>query len=560
MRFLTICEIFERVAGTSRTNQKVAIVTDFLHQTAVEEIPLVVQTLTGTILSRGASLNVGYNILWKIAQQVVGASDSQLEKARQAHGDLAGAMESLFSQRKSRQATLFAKTPTTLNDLVELYQRLEVTGSGSITRKKQWIAAFLDRLSAVEVKYFVRLLLGWLNIGFQTPLVLRAIAEAANVPEESLRKSILKHPEAGEIARVAFTEGVEGLARIQIRPLIPILPMLAMVADSLEGALKDFGGTIAAEYKYDGIRLQVHQDGDHVEIFSRRLTRLTDQFPDIVAVWRESTRGNRCVVEGEIVGMVDGKITPFQVFMRRIRTYEIEATSRQVPVVLFLFDVLFAGNQDVTHLPYRDRYALLQKSLVPSERVRLATRIVSSDAKELQAFFEQAVAAQCEGIMLKDLQANYMPGTRGTRMLKYKKTLETLDLVLVGAEYGEGRKSAVFSRFFFAAWDEARTKLTTLGKVSTGLTDEDTQILNDRLAPLIAEENGRQVTITPQLVCEILADEILESPRFELGYALRFARIVRIREDLGIEDIDDINKVKDLFLSQRSRKNYSQKE
>jgi DNA ligase-1 len=146
---------------------------------------------------------------------------------------------------------------------------------------------------------------------------------------------------------------------------------------------------------------------------------------------------------------------------------------------------------------------------------------------------------------------------RGTRMLKFKKTLETLDLVLVGAEYGEGRKSAIFSRFFFAAWDEARTKLTTLGKVSTGLTDEDTKTLNERLAHLIIQEKGqegRQVTITPQLVCEILADEILESPRFEAGYALRFARIVRIREDLGIDDGDDICKVKNLFLAQRSRK------
>ncbi len=559
MQFSTMCEIFERVAGTSSINQKVAIVKDFLHQTPMEEIPLVVQALAGTILSRGAPLNVGYNILWKIAQQVVGATDAQLEKARQEHGDLAGAMESLFSQRKSRQATLFAKTPLTLKDLVELYQRLEVTGSGSINRKKQWIAAFLDRLSPVEVKYFVRLLLGWLNIGFQTPLVLRAIAEASNVPEETLRKAILKHPEAGEVARVALTEGAGGLARIQIRPLIPVLPMLAMVADSLDGALKEFGGTVAAEYKYDGIRLQVHQDGDRVEIFSRRLTRLTDQFPDIIAGWRESTRGNRCVVEGEIVGMVDGKITPFQVFMRRIRTYQIEATARQVPVVLFLFDVLFAGDQDITHLPYRERYTVLQKLLVPSERIRLATRIVSSDANELRSFFEQAVAAQCEGIMLKDLQVDYMPGTRGTRMLKFKKTLETLDLVLVGAEYGEGRKSAIFSRFFFAAWDKARTKLTTLGKVSTGLTDEDTQILNDRLTPFIAEENGRRVTVTPQLVCEILTDEILESPRFESGFALRFARIVRIREDLGIEDVDDIKRVKDLFLAQRSRKNYSQK-
>ncbi len=558
MRFSTICEIFERVAGTSGTNQKVAIVTDFLRHTPGEEVPLVVQTLTGTILSRGAPLNVGYNILWKIAQQVVGATDTQLEKARQAHGDLAGAMESLFSQRKSHQATLFAKTPPTLKDLVELYQRLEVTGSGSITRKKQWIASFLDRLSAVETKYFVRLLLGWLNIGFQTTLVLRAIAEAANVPEEALRKTILKYPEAGEVARVAFTEGAEGLAKIQIRPLIPVLPMLAMVAASLEGALQDFGGTVAAEYKYDGIRLQVHQDGDRVEIFSRRLNRLTDQFPDVVAGWRECTQGNRCLVEGEIVGMVDGKITPFQVFMRRIRTHKIEATVQQVPVVLFLFDVLFAGDQDITHLPYLERYTMLENLFVPSERIRLATRIVSSDAKELQEFFEQAVAAQCEGIMLKDLRADYMPGTRGTRILKYKKTLETLDLVLVGAEYGEGRKSAIFSRFFFAAWDDARTKLTTLGKVSTGLTDEDTQILNDRLASLIVEENGRQVTINPQLVCEILADEILESPRFVSGYALRFARIVRIREDLGIEDVDDIKRVKDLFLAQRSRKNYSQ--
>jgi DNA ligase-1 len=452
---------------------------------------------------------------------------------------------------------LFATEPATLQEVAKLFDRLQVTGPRSVTKKKQWLGAFLARLNGLEAKYFIRLLMGWLNIGLQSPLVLRAIADVARVPEESLRRALMKYPDAGELARLALTEGPAGLDAVQITPLIPVLPMLAMQADSLASALKDFGGTLAAEYKYDGLRLQIHQAGGRVEIFSRRLTRLTEQFPDVMEAWVQAAGGQDCVVEGELVGLAGEKITPFQVFMRRLRTYGISEAAERTPAAVYLFDVLYAGRQDVTAQKYAERYAILEQLVTPNALIRLAHRIVSSDAAELQAYFDAAVDAGCEGLMLKDLRADYMPGTRGTRMLKFKKSLDTLDLVLVGAEYGEGKKSALLSRLFFAAWDDTREKLTTVAKVSRGLTDEETREISDRITPLIVREEGRRVEVAPTLVCEILADEILESPRFEAGFALRFARITRIRDDLALEDADDLGKIQAQYNSQRSRRNFN---
>ncbi|HMF32056.1 MAG TPA: ATP-dependent DNA ligase [Candidatus Lokiarchaeia archaeon] len=555
MIFATLCELFEQVAATSSVNRKVKLVAGFLRSTPLEEIPIAVHALVGSLISRGtgAPTNVGYATILKVAQQVAGVTDDALEEARKAHGDLGGAIEALFQDRKVRQATLFASQPPTIQEVAKLFDRLQVTGPGSVARKKQWLGAFLARLTGQEAKYFIRLLLGWLNIGLQSPLVLRAIASVARVPEESLRRAVMKYPDAGELAKIALTEGVGGLDNVQITPLIPVLPMLAMQADSLQGAIHDFGGTLAAEYKYDGLRLQVHQAEDRVEVFSRRLTRLTDQFPDIVEAWQEVTPGTDCVVEGELVGLLGDRIAPFQVFMQRLRTYGVADAAERVPAAVFLFDILYFEDRDVTALSYADRYAILEQKITPNDTIHLATRKVSSDAAELQEFFDVAVAAGCEGLMLKDLRANYMPGTRGTRMLKYKKTLDTLDLVLVGAEYGEGKKSALLSRLFFAAWDETREKLTTVAKVSTGLTDAETQEISERITPLVVREEGRRVEVVPKLVCEILADEILESPRFEGGYALRFARITRIRDDLSVEDADDAVKILQRYSTQRSR-------
>ncbi|MHA1731889.1 MAG: ATP-dependent DNA ligase [Promethearchaeota archaeon] len=563
MEFLEICRVFERIGATRRTNDKVEILSQFLGSIDLDELPLVVRTFTGVPVPRSQTTprNVAYGTLWNLATSMFGVRNEDLEKVRQKRGDLGATVECLAkNRRRPRQIRLGGgSSSVTLEEVADLYRSLEFSGEGSYTKKKGRVRAFLDRLSPMEAKYFVRLSLSWLNIGLRDGLITRAVGKAAGVGEKLVRRAYMKRPDLGEVAKLAVSGGVEALLGVEIRPLTPVYPMLALPAASLGSALTDFHGICAAEYKYDGVRLQLHQLGDRVELFSRRLSRLTDQFPDVVEAWKSCKRpsdGGGVVVEGEVVGFDRGGIVPFQVFSRRMRRHGVDALAREIPVKLFLFDALYLDGRDITGLPHEARYELLEGAFDPDGVVQLATRLVTGSVGELHEFFKAAVAAGCEGVMLKDLRADYSPGTRGARVLKFKRVMETLDLVIVGAEYGEGKKSSVLSRFFLAAYDEARRSLLVVAKVSTGLSDDQYTEVNEKIAPLVTKGRGREVEVAPRLILEVVADEIMKSPGSPSGYSLRFARAVRVREDLGLEDADDVSKIARLYSAQQSRKGW----
>ncbi|GAB4313102.1 MAG: ATP-dependent DNA ligase [Promethearchaeota archaeon] len=560
MKFFSLCRLLDEVAFTAKTNEKVAVVRQFLAGVPRKELPLVVRALAGVLVPRdpSAPFNVGPNTLWKLALRALRTSERELEAARRREGDLAAAYEALAKGRARRIEPLFGPGDVTLAEVADLFERLKAAGPGSKRRKERWISSFLARLKPVEAKYFLRFFSAWLNVGLQAGLLVKAVAELAGVPAEAIRKAAMKHPDLGDVAALAVDGGAQALERVQVAPLVPVLPMLALTADSLERALRDFGGTMAAEFKYDGIRAQVHQAGERVEVFSRRLTPLTAQFPEVADAWRKAAGAvgtNSAVVEGELVGAGPGGVLlPFQALQTRVQRKKAPAGRREVPVKFFAFDLLHLDGRDVTGLPHERRHALLQECFVPNDVVLLASRLVTSSAEELSAFFEQAVAAGCEGLMVKDLRADYSPGTRGARVLKYKKKAGTFDLVVVGAEYGEGRKSSLLSRLFLAAWDEARTRLELVAKVSTGLTDEEYERVHELVQSLATKRVGRRVEVVPRLVVEVLADEALRSPRFAGGFALRFARLVRLREDLGVEDADDVGKVRRMHERELARK------
>jgi DNA ligase-1 len=325
--------------------------------------------------------------------------------------------------------------------------------------------------------------------------------------------------------------------------------MLAQIAGSIDLALKDIDEP-EMEVKYDGARIQVHKSGEILKIFSRRLENITDALPEIFSELKVTLLPEDIICEGEVVAYKDGKIAPFQYVLRRLRRkYQISELSEKIPLKLFLFDCLLIENKSLIDLPLKERRNILISSIKESKIVRIAENIVSKDPFEVKEFYDKSVNEGHEGIIIKDYLSQYQPGARGKKWLKIKRTLETLDLVIIGAEWGEGRRKKWLSSLLLGIRDEEGSFLP-IGKVATGLSDELFNEITEQLTPLILEENGKTVTLVPKIVVEVLYDEMQHSPKYESGFALRFPRVLRIRDDKDAYDSDTISRAYEIYESQ----------
>ncbi len=314
-------------------------------------------------------------------------------------------------------------------------------------------------------------------------------------------------------------------------------------------ALKDIDEP-EMEVKYDGARIQVHKSGEIIKIFSRRLENITDALPEIFSELKVTLLPEDIICEGEVVAYKDGKIAPFQYVLRRLRRkYQISELSEKIPLKLFLFDCLLIENKSLIDLPLKERRNILISSIKESKIVRIAENIVSKDPFEVKEFYDKSVNEGHEGIIIKDYLSQYQPGARGKKWLKIKRTLETLDLVIIGAEWGEGRRKKWLSSLLLGIRDEEGSFLP-IGKVATGLSDELFNEITEQLTPLILEENGKTVTLVPKIVVEVLYDEMQHSPKYESGFALRFPRVLRIRDDKDAYDSDTISRAYEIYESQ----------
>ncbi len=364
------------------------------------------------------------------------------------------------------------------------------------------------------------------------------------------------------VAVVAKNEGEEGLRNVSLVLFRPIRVMLAQRAYSIREAFSTVGRPAALEYKYDGFRVQIHKDGDKVKIFTRRLEDVTRQFPDVVRAVRECIKADQCVVEGETIGYdkETKKWLPFQKISRRIRRkYDIEKMMKEIPTMTNLFDIIYLDGKLTIDLPFKERRTLLAKIVEekPYEMV-LAKQIITDRDEEAQRFFEEALSMGNEGIMFKNLDAAYKPGVRVGHMVKLKTTLETLDLVIVGAEWGEGKRSGWLTSYILACRDEDTGELLTIGKMSTGLKEKSEdgttyEEMTRLLKPLIVKEKGKEVEVIPKIVVEVTYEEIQKSPHYTSGYALRFPRFVRLRTDKSVEEIDTLQRIEHLYRVQRHR-------
>ena len=498
--FERFAEVAEKLSKHSSRLEKLHILSTFLRSLDSEEVAPAVRLLLGK--PGEAPLEVGWATLKRLASKP--------------------------------QASLSGESLTLLEVWETMQRMAALHGEGSRRRKEALLLGLFSRASGREVEYIVRSILGEMRTGVSEGLMAEAIARAFNVSAERVK---LAHALLGDLSEVAHLLATTGsLPEPRIRLFTPIRPMLAQPAASLEEAVR---GEVALEYKYDGARVQIHRRGSRVKVFSRRLKELDVEEAKQAAL---ELRAEQFVVEGELIALDrSGKPLPFQDIMRSL-------AGEKARLRLCLFDILHLDGRDLLSTTYAERWEMLSRV---SGGEMLAERTVTSDIEEARKFYDRALEEGHEGVVVKRLDACYEPGRRSSSWLKVKPFV-TLDLAVVAAEWGHGRRSGWLSNLHLAVRGEEGFLM--VGKTFKGLTDAMLEEITQELLKNKLVQEGRVVRVKPTLVVEVAFDEVQRSPRYESGFALRFARVKRIRRDKGVEEVDTLQTLRKIYKAQLKRK------
>jgi DNA ligase-1 len=567
LRYEILAEAFERLEKTSAYLEKNAIIAELLKKTPREEMERVVLLLLGKTYPTYVSKETGIGLqqLKKAIAQASGYSIAEVDKLMKQIGDLGEVARKLVEKRK--QVTLFAQ-PLTVEKVFENIKSLpEIVGEGSVDRKILAIAELLAGATPLEAKYIARTVLGDLRIGVAEGRLRDAIASAFNVPPEVVEQAYMLTTDYAIVAKAAAEGGERSLKSLGITVGHPVSPMLAQRAESLEEILQRMGGKAAFEIKLDGIRIQAHKDDDKVTLFTRRMEDYTGMFPDLVDPLRQALKPKRAIVDGELVAIDKraGKPMPFQEVLKRRRKYEIEETIEQIPIEIHLFDVLFCEDESMLDKPYLERRRVLEEIVKPLPgKVMVVEQIISGDPEEIRAFMRKSISMGHEGLLAKDLNSTYRAGRREFLWLKLKPTVETLDLAVVGAFSGKGKRAGTFGSYLLAARDAKTGQLYTVTKLGSGFTDEQLEEFTNLFKQLVTDKKPENVVaeiepdywLKPKVVFEIIYEEIQKSPaeKHTSGFGLRFPRFVKLREDKGVDEINTIEEIEQLYIEQQKRK------
>jgi DNA ligase-1 len=429
--------------------------------------------------------------------------------------------------------------------LSEIHTTMSQVAQARGAKKYLLLRAVFERMTKEERRYFLSLIYGETQQGAGEGLVKLAIAEYSGLNDEEMEQAYLRNPDIGELFTTLIAKGKTAIKHMGINLFRPVKPMLAQVSESIEKAFEEIGDAVV-EYKLDGVRIQIHKDKEEVKIYSRNLKNRTIHFPELVKIVR-SLPAERLILDGEAVSLDSrGRVVPFQVLARRTtRKKDIEEMTKDIPVVPQFFDILYVDKDDLTMLPYSERFKILN-DIVDNDAYR-TSRTLPINAQRAQAFFRESVDAGNEGVMIKDLNSPYHPGSRGKYWFKVKHSY-TIDCVILAAEWGYGRRDGWLSNIHLGVLDETRTRFLMVGKTFKGLTDKRLQWMTTTLPHYKVHEDKWTVYVRPVIVVEIAFNGVQKSPRYDSGFSLRFARVKRFRED---KDARDINTIVDLHVLQK---------
>lgn len=580
MYYREIANIYEKIEATTKRLEMTDLLVDLIKRTPKDLIDKVVYLTQGKLYPDFVNLEIGVaeRLAIKALSRASGRRESEIEDNMKKTGDIGETAQKFMAEK--RQLTFFQQ-PLTVKRVYETLDKIaRASGSGAVDTKIVLLAGLLADADPVEAKYLIRTVTGNLRLGIADMTVLDALAIAYGGGKEArelVERAYNISSDLGRVAKVLAEDGLEGIRKFHVIVGNPIRPMLAERLSSPEEILEKLGGKCIAEYKYDGERIQAHKKDNEIILFSRRLENISNQYPDAIELLRTHVLAKDAILEAECVAIEPetGEMKPFQELMHRRRKYEIEKAMEEYPVSLFLFDALYIDGKDLTLEPYRVRREFLTKMVKESERVRIAKSIITGDVKELENFFLEAIESGCEGLVCKSLADDsiYQAGARGWLWIKYKRDYksemtDTVDLVVVGAFHGRGKRAGTYGALLLAAYNPENDTFETVTKCGTGFTDEDLAKLPEIMKKhIIARKHPRvnslieaDIWFEPIVVIEVLGAEITLSPihtcardiiRKGSGLAIRFPRFTgNYRLDKAAEDATTTSEIAEMYQRQ----------
>jgi len=580
LRYSVIADAYEKIEATSKRLEMTDLLVDLLRNTPKELIGRVAYLTQGRLHPDflGIEIGVAEKLAIKALARTCGRREVDVEEDLKHTGDIGETAQKLIGSK--RQVTFFQE-PLTVQKVYETLEKMARTsGSGAVDLKLSLLAGLLAAATPKEAKYIMRNVTGNLRLGIADMTVLDALAIAYGGGKETRELVERAYNICSDLGRVAETiarRGIEGIKGFRVSINEPIRPMLAERLSSPEEILEKLGGKCVAEYKYDGERLQAHKQGEKITLYSRRLENISSQYPDAIELFKKHVKAKEAILECECVAVDPntGEMRPFQELMHRRRKYGIEKAIEDYPVSLFMFEALYVDGKDLTLEPYLARRKMLEKVVERSDRTKVADCLITKDVGELEKFFLEAIENGCEGLVCKSIAKDsvYQAGARGWLWIKYKRDYksemtDTVDLVIVGAFHGRGKRAGAYGALLLAAYNPEDDTFETVTKCGTGFTDEDLAKLPKMLQnhvvahkhPRINSTLAADVWFEPSLTIEILGAEITLSPihtcamdsiRKGSGLAIRFPRFTgNYRPDKAPEDATTSGEILEMYRNQ----------
>lgn len=576
MKYIELVEFYEMIEATTKRLEMTDYLVNLFKKTYSEEIDKVVYLTRGKLYPDFVGIETGMaeKMALRALAAATGDSPQKVELDLKDKGDIGLAAESLLKAKK--QATLFKKE-LLVQDVYDALDKIAKTqGTGSVDAKVRALSGLLADAQPVEAKYIMRTLTGKMRLGIADMTILDALAQAFAEKEarDEIERAYNLTSDMGDVAITLSKKGIEGIKKYHAKVGRPIRMMLAQRMESAGEILEKLGKAIC-EWKYDGERIQIHKHGNKISLFSRRLENITEQYPDIAALARQNLKADQAIIEGECVAVdpETGDMLPFQELMHRRRKYGIEEATKDFPANIYLFDALLIEGEYLTEKPLIERRKILKNAIKETNGFRLSDALVSDNVKDIESFFENAIENGCEGLILKGEESTYQAGARGWLWIKLKrsyqsKMIEPIDVVIVGAFMGRGKRKGSYGALLVAAYDHEQDVFPTISKVGSGFTDGDLKSLPDILSPYelkhmharVESTLEADVWFTPALVIEVIGDELTLSPihtcaynriRENAGIAIRFPRFTRRwRKDKAPEDATTVEEVLDMYDAQ----------
>jgi len=586
LRYSILAETYEKIESTTKRLEMTDHLVELLKNTPKEIIDKVVYLTQGKIYPDFVGLEIGVaeKLAIKALARASGKSEKEIEEDLKTSGDIGETAQKFMA--KKTQVTFFQK-PLTVEKVYQTLEKMaKTTGAGSMDMKLALLAGLLADATPKEAKYLTRTVTGNLRLGIADMTVLDALAIAYGGGKESrvhIERAYNISSDLGRVAKELVEKGLEGIKKFKVRVGEPIRPMLAERLSTPEEMLEKLGGKCIAEYKYDGERIQVHKENEKVILFSRRLENISDQYPDAIQLIKQHVKAETVILEAECVAVDPdtGEMLPFQELMHRRRKYGIAKAMEEYPISLFFFDALYINGEDLTLQPYPIRREKLEKIIEKSERTRTAEYIITDNPEELEKFFLKAIEDGCEGLVCKSIAEDsvYQAGARGWQWIKYKRDYksemtDTVDLVVVGAFHGRGKRAGTYGALLLAAYDREEDVFKTVCKCGSGFTDQDLEKLPDMMEKhRIPQKHSRVISTVeadvwfePKVVIEVIGAEITLSPihtcgwnviREGSGLAIRFPRFTgNYRYDKSAEDATTVKEIIEMY--QRQLKKFEQ--